>query len=87
MLHAVTLDGSLAQAIKHDWRTAPLSPRERAMLTFVEKLTCTPSTVTADDHAPLRAHGFDDTAILQTTLIASMFNYYNRVADGLGVGR
>jgi len=35
----------------------------------------------------LRAAGFDDTAILQINLIASWFNYINRVADGLGVGR
>ena len=31
--------------------------------------------------------GFDDVAILQITLIASWFNYINRVADALGVGR
>jgi uncharacterized protein YciW len=35
----------------------------------------------------LRAHGFDDRAILQMALIASWFNYINRVADALGVGR
>lgn len=35
----------------------------------------------------LRAHGFDDTAILQMTIIASWFNYINRIADALGVGR
>ena len=35
----------------------------------------------------LRAHGFNDTAILQMTLIASWFNYINRMADALGVGR
>lgn len=35
----------------------------------------------------LRAVGFDDTAILQITLIASWFNYINRVADALGIGR
>jgi alkylhydroperoxidase family enzyme len=35
----------------------------------------------------LRGHGFDDRAILQMTLIASWFNYINRVADALGVGR
>jgi alkylhydroperoxidase family enzyme len=33
------------------------------------------------------ASGFDDRAILQITLIASWFNYINRVADALGVGR
>jgi len=31
--------------------------------------------------------GFDDRAILQINLIASWFNYINRVADGLGVGK
>ena len=31
--------------------------------------------------------GFDDVGILQLTLIASFFNYINRVADALGVGR
>jgi alkylhydroperoxidase family enzyme len=35
----------------------------------------------------LRGHGFDDKAILQITLIAAWFNYVNRVADALGVGR
>ena len=35
----------------------------------------------------VRAAGFDDRAILQITLIASWFNYINRVADALGVGR
>ena len=29
----------------------------------------------------------DDRGILQITLIASWFNYINRVADALGVGR
>ena len=38
-----------------------------------------------DDH--LEEAGFDDQAILQITLIASWFNYINRVADALGVGR
>jgi alkylhydroperoxidase family enzyme len=37
--------------------------------------------------APHCAVGFDDRGILQITLIASWFNYINRVADALGVGR
>ena len=40
-----------------------------------------------EDHKKLRAVGFDDRGILQITLIASWFNYINRVADALGVGR
>ena len=57
------------------------------MLDYVEKLTLRPVSISRDDIENLRSHGFDDTAILQINLIASWFNYINRVADGLGVGR
>jgi alkylhydroperoxidase family enzyme len=57
------------------------------MLDYVTTLTLRPVNVTRADVERLRAHGFDDTAILQINLIASWFNYINRVADGLGVGR
>ena len=40
-----------------------------------------------EDLDKLRAVGFDDKGILQITVIASWFNYINRVADALGVGR
>ena len=57
------------------------------MLDYVVKLTRDATQVSKDDHERLRAVGFDDRAILQITLIASWFNYINRAADALGVGR
>jgi len=57
------------------------------MLSYVEKLTLRPATVHPGDLDALRAVGFDDTGIVQINLICSWFNYVNRVADGLGVGR
>jgi alkylhydroperoxidase family enzyme len=57
------------------------------MLDYVVKLTKDATRVGPGDHDKLRAVGFDDKAILQITLIASWFNYINRVADALGVGR
>lgn len=57
------------------------------MLDYVVKLTKDATQVRKDDITGLRAAGFDDRAILQITLIASWFNYINRVADALGVGR
>lgn len=87
-LRLVTLDEELASVIyRGEWRTASISDRERAMLSYVEKLTRAPATVQSEDLDNLRANGFDDTGILQVNLIASFFNYINRVADGLGVGR
>jgi alkylhydroperoxidase family enzyme len=57
------------------------------MLDYVVKLTKDATKVWKDDIEELRKVGFDDRAILQITLIASWFNYINRVADALGVGR
>jgi hypothetical protein len=57
------------------------------MLNYVVKLTKDATKVWKDDIDGLRAVGFDDRGILQITLIASRFNYINRVADALGVGR
>lgn len=57
------------------------------MLAYVVQLTRDATKISAQDHENLRRAGFDDRAILQITLIASWFNYINRVADALGVGR
>lgn len=57
------------------------------MLDYVAKITLKPAQICEEDIDALREHGFDDMAILQINLIASWFNYINRVADGLGVGR
>ena len=83
----MTLDQELIDALKKDYTTAPITDQERVMLDYVVKLTRDATKVWKDDHDRLRAAGFDDKAILQITLIASWFNYINRVADALGVGR
>ena len=83
----MTLDKGLVEALKNDYTTAPISAQDRAMLDYVVKLTRDATKVWKDDIDGLRAAGFDDRGILQITLIASWFNYINRVADALGVGR
>lgn len=81
------MDKALVEALEKDYSTAPITRQERVMLDYVVKLTQDATKVWKDDHERLRAAGFDDKAILQITLIASWFNYINRVADALGVGR
>lgn len=75
------------QALQADYKTAPITKQERTMLDFVAQLTRDATGIARLDHERLRAVGFDDRGILQITLIASWFNYINRVADALGVGR
>ncbi len=77
----------MVEALQRDYRSAPISDQDRTMLDYVVKLTQDATKVSPVDHDQLRAAGFDDRGILQITLIASWFNYINRVADALGVGR
>lgn len=77
----------MVQALQEDYNTAPISRQDRVMLDYVVKLTKDATKVRPQDHERLRDAGFDDRGILQITLIASWFNYINRVADALGVGR
>ena len=83
----MTLDKELIEALQKDYTTAPITPQERVMVDYVVKLTRDATKVWKDDIERLRSVGFDDRGILQITLIASWFNYINRVADSLGVGR
>ncbi len=86
-LRRATLDEELAAALRRDYTKANLSDQDRAMLDFAVKLTEAAYRVMPEDLERLRAVGFDDVGILQITLIAAWFNYINRVADALGVGR
>ena len=83
----MTLDEELVAALQDDYTKAPISEQDRAMLDYVAQVTRDATRISLEDHVRLRAVGFDDRAILQITLIASWFNYINRVADALGVGR
>ena len=83
----MTLDEELVKALQEDYKTARISDQDRAMLDYVAQLTRDATGISRQDHERLRAVGFDDRGILQITLIASWFNYINRVADALGVGR
>ena len=73
--------------MRQDYKTAPITDSERVMCDYVIQLTRDATRIGPVDHDKLRAAGFNDQAILQITLIASWFNYINRVADALGVGR
>lgn len=67
-----------------DWRTAPIGPKLRAQLEFLEKLTLRPDEVRPRDIEPLRAAGLSDEAIEDAIQVCTLFNVYDRLADSLG---
>ena len=81
------MDNALVEALEEDYTKAPIDEQDRVMLDYVVQLTRDATRIDPSYHERLRGVGFDDRGILQITLIASWFNYINRVADALGVGR
>ena len=73
------------QAVKTDYQGADLPAADRAMLDYAVKLTKTPQSMTKQDVDALRAAGFGDRQIHEIAQITALFNYYNRIADGLGI--
>jgi uncharacterized peroxidase-related enzyme len=62
-----------------------LHERERAMLEYAMKLTLEPGRMCEADVEALRAAGFSDTGIHDIAQVTALFNFYNRLADGLGI--
>ena len=74
-------------ALEDDYTKAAIAEQDRVMLDYVVQVTRDATRIGPGHHDRLRGAGFDDKAILQITLITAWFNYINRVADALGVGR
>ncbi len=73
------------EAIQTDYRRGELSAADRAMLGFAVRLTRSPQGMREEHVAELRAVGFDDVAVHDIVQVTALFNYYNRLADGLGI--
>ena len=55
------------------------------MLDFAVRLTRDMGSVRETDVEALREVGFDDVAIHDIVQVTALFNYYNRLAEGLGI--
>jgi uncharacterized peroxidase-related enzyme len=84
-LRVMSRNDDLAEAVKHDYRTAPLEPRHVALCEWAEKLTRTPAECNRDDVDALREHGWTDEQVVSAAQIIGYFNHLNRLADGLGI--
>ena len=73
-------DPLLADQIAANWRTAPVSRRQRAMLRFTVKLARTPEEIEDADYDPLYQEGFTDDDIWDMGAITAFFAMSNRLA-------
>ncbi|MBN2740698.1 MAG: peroxidase-related enzyme [Rhodobacteraceae bacterium] len=74
-------DPLIADQVAVNYRKAPLTPRQRAMLDFAMKVSQRAQEVEAEDYAALHAHGFSDDDIWDIGAIASFFALSNRLVN------
>ncbi len=76
---------NLAEQVATNYRKAPISERQRAMLDFAAKVSQHSSALCDKDVAALREHGFDMEDVWDIGAIASFFAMSNRMADMSGM--
>ncbi len=76
---------TLVRHLKTDPENAPLEAQDHAMIDFALKLTRAPATVKREDREFLHRYGFSEENAVDIALITCVFNFMNRLADGLGV--
>jgi uncharacterized peroxidase-related enzyme len=74
----------IVKQVKTDFKSAPVTPKLKALLTIAGKVQRGGKNVTAEDVAHARSLGASDLDIHDTVLIAAAFCMYNRYVDGLG---
>ncbi len=78
-------DDRFIESLTNSPETATADPKERAMVSYAMALTRNPASMTEAHIQSLQSVGMKDEEILHLALVASYFNFVNRLASGLGV--
>jgi uncharacterized peroxidase-related enzyme len=82
---AFGLPVGVLEAVVADVDTAPVDERIKPVLRFIGKLTRSPSRMTEADAEAVFSAGWDERALHDAVLVCALFNFMNRMVDGLGV--
>jgi uncharacterized peroxidase-related enzyme len=89
-IHTVTAEafgvpeGLLAAAVR-DLASAPVEEKLKPVLAYVGKLTRTPARITEADAEAVFAAGWDERALHDAVLVCALFNFMNRMVEGVGL--
>jgi alkylhydroperoxidase family enzyme len=72
-------------AVLHDFRTAPISEKDRALFAFIEKVNRASNQVGPDDIRTAVAAGWTEEALYDAITVCALFNFYNTWIDATGV--
>jgi len=78
-------DRPLVTAVLQDYRTAPISDREKALFAFIEKVNRESSRLHKEDVEEVKAAGWSEEALYDAITVCALFNFYNKWIDATGV--
>ena len=73
------------QAVLKDYRTAPISDKEKALFAFLDKMNRESNRLQPADLDAARAAGWSDEALYDAITVCALFNFYNKWIDATGV--
>ena len=82
---AFGVEPELFNALLTDIDLAPVEDRMKPILRYARKLTLSPARMSEADAAALYEAGWGDDALYSTVLVVALFNFYNRLVDGVGL--
>ena len=72
-------------AVCHDFESAPVSEKEKALLRYVAVVNDTPAATSQGDVDKAKAAGWSDQALFDALTVTGIFNFFNRWLDGAGL--
>jgi alkylhydroperoxidase family enzyme len=78
-------DRPLVDAVLADYRTAPLSDRDKALFAFIDKMNAQSNLIRAGDIDRLKEAGWSEEAIYDAITVCALFRFYNAWIDATGV--
>ncbi len=79
-----TPKGSVLNALD-DIDAASVDEKMKPVLRYARKLTQQPSGVTQSDADAIFAAGWDERALFHTVVVTALFNFMNRLVEGMGI--
>ena len=72
-------------AVLDDFRTAPISAREKALFGFIETMNRESQRLRREDVEAVVAAGWTEEAVYDAITVCALFNFYNKWVDAAGV--
>jgi uncharacterized peroxidase-related enzyme len=82
---AFGIDADLFEGLMADPQTSAVEDKLKPILSYVRKLTLTPSMMADADAAPVYEAGWDEQALFDAVSVCALFNFMNRIVEGSGI--